>query len=161
MSQVIAAADLSTEIVQNQFRAPLQTAADDSNVPLTDPRASKRDDTDPEIPPFVLPSFPDQDPLYPHLIVSEADDQAERPDQRADLHQHTYGVAVTIYARSTTQLNKLTDGVRDWFEDQIDTLEDNGFTDPMIAGGGDVPTWEDDPMVEQRELRFEGEVYTS
>jgi len=161
MSTVIPASELSTEIVQNQFRAPLQTAADDGSVPLTDPSASNRDGSDPEIPPFVLPSFPDQDPLYPHLIVSEAGDDATRPDQRANLHQHTYEVEVKVLARSTTQLNKIGDGVRDWFEDQIDKLEDNGFTDPEIAGGGEVPSFETDVAVESKVLRFQGTVYTS
>jgi hypothetical protein len=160
MSTVIATEELSTEILQNQFRTPLQQEADDSNRPLTDPSASERDPNDNTIPPFVLPSFPDQDPLYPHLIVSEAGDEGARPDDRADLHEHTYDVEVKILAKSTTSLNKRTDEVRGWFEDRIPELNAAGYTDPEIAGGGGVPDYESAPSVKSKTVLFRGTVYT-
>jgi hypothetical protein len=161
MGQVIAQEDLSTEIVQNQFRDPLQTAADDGSDPLKDPRSGKRDSTDDSIPPFVLPSFPDQNPLYPHIIVSEAGYSASNPDARATIKEGGYEVETKILARSTTQVNKIADGVRHWFHDQYDTLISNGFNDPEIAGGGDVPNYERDVSVETKIIRFSGTVYTN
>lgn len=160
MSTVIATEDLSTEILQNQFRKPLQQEADDDTRPLTDPSASARDPADNTIPPFVLPSFPDQDPLYPHLIVSEASDEGTRPDDRADLHEHTYDVEVEIIAKSTTRVNKLGDEVRAWFEDRIPVLNEAGFTDASIAGGGGAPSYEHAPNAKTKAVLFRGTVYT-
>lgn len=160
MSTVIPAEDLSTEVVQNLFRSPIQAEADDQGAPLTDPREGKRDASDPEIPPFVLPSFPDQDPLYPHVLVSEADHDGARPDPARGIVEGDYDVEIGILARSTTQLNKITDGVRHWFVDQYDTLVANGFTNPRLVGGGAVPTFERDPSVEQRTMVYRGTVYT-
>lgn len=161
MGTVIQTENLSTEIIENQFRAPIQSEADDGSRPLTDPEAGNRDPNDDRIPPFVLPSFPDQDPLYPHVIVSEAGDEAARPDRRHDLHEHDpYVVEVKILAKSTTQLNKIKDGVVNWFEDHVETLESNGFGDAELRGGSDVPDFENDPAVNAKRLRFAGTVYT-
>lgn len=156
---VIAAEDLSTEIIQNQFRTPLQNAADGTD-PLTDPLAGDRDPNDNTIPPFVLPSFPDQDPLYPHIIVSEAGYNSEHPDARADFTEGEYDVQLKVLARSTTQLNKINDGVRKWVVDRFDTLNDNGFNNPRIVGGGDVPSRDSDPKVQAKATVVRGEVYT-
>jgi len=158
MATVYAQEDLSTEIVQNQFRQPLQTAADDANEPLDDPRSGARGADDPD---FVLPSFPSQGALYPHIIVSEAGYTHLHPDARADFTEGEYEVRARIHALSTTNLNKITDGVRSWFVGQFDALIDAGFNDPEMAGGGEVPTFEDSPKVESKDTIFRGTVYTA
>ena len=158
MATVYQQSELSTEIVQNLFRQPLQAAADDPGAPLEDRKADDRDGD--EEPDFVLPSFPDQSALYPHVIVSEAGYTHLHPDARADFTEGEYEVRVRVHALSTTNLNKITDGVRSWFVGQFDALVDAGFNDPEIAGGGEVPTFEDAPKVESKDTIFRGTVYT-
>lgn len=157
MARVFPQEDLSTEIVQNEFRSPLQSAADDSGAPLDDPNSGDRSSGDPD---FVLPSFPSQGALYPHVIVSEAGYTHSHPDARADITEGEYDVRIRVLATSTTHLNKITDGVRHWFVDRFDTLIDNGFNDPRLAGGGEVPTYERDPRIEGKDTLFRGTVYT-
>ena len=158
MATVYQQSELSTEIVQNLFRQSLQAAADDPGEPLDDRKADERDGD--EEPDFVLPSFPDQGALYPHVIVSEAGYDHQHPDARADLTEGEYNVRIRVMALSTTTLNKITDGVRDWYLSSFDTLIDSGFNDPVIAGGGEVPSWEDPPKVEVKDTLCRGTVYT-
>lgn len=159
MATVYKLENLSTAIVQNQFRAPIQSYADDSNEPLTDPEAAERDPNDNTIPPFVLPSFPDQDPLYPHVIVSEAGWSENHPDARAAITEGEYDVRIRVHAKSTTQRNKILDGVRKWYRVQHDTLIENGFNDPRTVGGGEPVTFENDPSTVSGEIVFRGTVY--
>jgi len=157
MAKVFQLSDLSTEIVQNEFRSPLQSAADDSGEPLDDPNAGDRGADDPDL---VLPSFPSQGPLYPQVIVSEAGYTHSHPDARADITEGEYDVRIRVLARSTTQVNKITDGVRAWYENRFDTLIASGFNDPEIAGGGEVPSPENPAKVEAKDTICRGTVYT-
>lgn len=151
----VAASNLSTAIVKDLLRDGLRSAASGSD-PLTDPKASSR----PGDTKFVLTSFPDRDPFYPHVIVEEAGDTGARPDRREDLHEHVYDVRFTILSESSTDLFQIRDGVRDYIEDNITTFESNGYVDVEIASSG-AATWEQDPAVESWELVISGIVYTT
>jgi len=157
MANVYAQENLSTEIIQNQFRDPIQSEADDGTAPLTDLNAGERGSDDPD---FVLPSFPSQGALYPHVIVSEAGYNHSHPDARADFTEGEYDVEIRVLARSTTTLNQITDGVRHWFVNQFDTLVANGYNDPEIIGGGEVPNPRPAPIVEGKTVITRGTVYT-
>lgn len=127
----IEASDLTTEVIQNGFRAELQDYADDGTTPLTDPIDAERGS---KTPPFVLTSEPSTNPLYPHLIVEEADDQAAPIDQRhSEFHQHDFAVQIIVEARTSTEKFAIKDAVRQFIQDREDALKARGFAPQDVS----------------------------
>lgn len=153
----IAAANLSEEIIVTQFRDRLRTEAGDGTKDLDDPKSGSRGSGDPS---FIVTSFPDDHPFYPHVVVREAGDTGRRPDRRVDIHQHTYLVEALVLAASATNLFSIRDGIRNWFENNIETLGNNGYQDGEIASSTPA-NWEADLSVETWQLTFTGEVFTT
>ncbi|MCU4743460.1 hypothetical protein [Natronoglomus mannanivorans] len=132
MSQnpTIPAGDLTTEVIQNGFRAELQSYADEEGTPLEDPLAPRGDKT----PAFVLTSEPSTNPRYPHIIVEESDDSAAPIDRRQSAFiQHDFAVMITVEARSSTEKFALKDAVRHFLQAREDALRDRGFAEPTIS----------------------------
>lgn len=156
MAQVIQTKNLSEHIVRDTFRDGLRgVAGPNAADTLTDPKDSSRDSAHP----FIVTSFPDTDPLYPMIVCSEAADSAVRPDRRKDLHEHDYRVLVQIGAISATTMFSLRDGVRAWFEDNIDFLESEGFEDAEIESSTRAD-WDTDSQTETWQITFAGLVNT-
>lgn len=147
--------DLSEEIVKTQFRDRLRTEAAASGEDLNDPKSGSRTTDDPE---FVLTAFPDDNPFYPHIIVSESGDAGNRLGH-SPMFQHNYAVEAAILALSSTNMFSIRDGVRHWFERNIDTLGNNGFQDGEVISSSRM-NWEPDPKVTSWQVTFGGTVIT-
>lgn len=156
MANVVQTEELSEHIVRDVFRDSLRSEAgpDDSDR-LTDPRDGDRDDSHP----FIVTSFPNTKPLYPMIVVREGSDSAERPDRRHTLHEHQYEVLVQIGASSTTTMFSLRDGVKAWFEENIEYLESEGFEDATM-GSATRADWDSDVSTATMQIPFEGIVNT-
>lgn len=158
MATVIQTANLSREIILNQFRDPMRAEVGSvgSGARFEDPQSGSRDSAHP----FIVTSYPSSDILYPMIVVQEAGDSGRRPDARVGLTEHNYAVSIQIGATSSTTLFDLRDSFRAWFEARIDTFNANGFEDPELTPSG-RPSWESDPKIKAVELAAEGTVTTS
>ena len=150
----ISSRSLSTAIILNLFRQNLQAAVTAGDI--TDPAATRRGTSGA---PMVQGEFPDRNPMYPHIIVQEASDAADRPDSRVDLWEHRYAVNIEIRAKSATTMYKVRDQVRGWVEEHVDTLNAAGFTDPQISPGISL-NWDDQEQVRRWAFTVTGTVYT-
>ena len=152
----IAADELSIEIIQDGFRAELQDYADDATTSLEDPHASRGSKT----PPFVLTSYPSTDPVYPHLIVEESDDDAGPIDQRrSEFTQHDFTVQITIEARSSTEKFALKDAVRGFLQDRRPALRDRGFAE--LSWSGTSADWDPTSDTTSWQVTVSGLVHTT
>ena len=156
MANVVQTENLSEHIVRDTFRDSLRSVAgpNDSDT-LTDPEDANRDDAHP----FIVTSFPDTKPLYPMIVVREGADSAERPDRRHDLHEHQYQVLVQYSASSSTAMFSLRDGIKAWFEDNIEFLESEGFEDASI-GSATRADWDSEVSTASGQIPFDGLVNT-
>lgn len=157
MAKVVQTENLSEHIVRDTFRDDLRAnaGASGSGKLLIDPNDSSRDSSHP----FIVTSFPDTEPLYPMIVVREGGDSAERPDRRHDFHEHDYRVLVQIGAVSTTTMFSLRDGVRAWFEDNIEFLASEGFEDCRIESSN-RSDWDSEVSTATWQTAFAGIVNT-
>lgn len=153
---VLDTSNLSTKVIRDKIRDGLRTAAGDAGRPLTDPKSGSR----PSNTEFVLTSHPDRDAYYPHIIVEEADDSADKPDQRATLFLHDYVIDVTIKAESSTNLFKIRDQVKNWFFQEWVNLGEAGIQEVEIISSSPEP-FNEDARVEHWKLRVGCNVYSS
>jgi len=141
-------------MIRDLFRAGLRAAVAAGTI--TDPKASTR----PTSSPMVVSDLPDRSRFYPHIVVGEASDSADRPDSRAGLWEHAYSVSIEIHAETSTHLYQIRDQVRGWVESNVDTLNTAGFTDPVIATS--TPTnWDAESRVRTWRFVIKGTVYTA
>ncbi|MDI6720379.1 MAG: hypothetical protein QMD46_12285 [Methanomicrobiales archaeon] len=108
---------------------------------------------------MVVTAFPDRNRFYPHVVVAEASDSAERPDLRADLWKHQYAVTLEIHAETNTHLYRIRDQLTGWIESNPRTLELAGFVDTTI-GPSISTTWDAGSAVKSWRIRVQGLVYT-
>jgi hypothetical protein len=157
MANVVQTENLSEHIVRDTFRDSLRAnaGAQGSKEYLIDPEDANRDDAHP----FIVTSFPDTKPLYPMIVVREGADSAERPDRRHDLHEHQYQVLVQYAASSSTAMFQLRDGIKAWFEDNIEFLESEGFEDATI-GNASRADWDSEVSTASGQIPFGGIVNT-
>lgn len=156
MANVVQTENLSEHIVRDTFRDSLRSVAGPSaSDTLTDPEDANRDDAHP----FIVTSFPDTKSLYPMIVVREGADSAERPDRRHDLHEHQYQVLVQYAASSATTMFSLRDGIKAWFEDNIEYLESEGFEDATI-GSASRADWDSEVSTASGQIPFDGLVNT-
>jgi len=150
----ISSGSLSTAVIRDLFRNGLRAAVAAGTI--TDPKAATR----PAASPMVVSELPDRNRAYPHIIVGEASDTADRPDSRAGLWEHAYSVAIEVHAETSTHMYLIRDQVRGWVEGNVDTLNAAGFTDPQIATS--VPTnWDAESRVRTWRFVVRGTVYTA
>lgn len=109
---------------------------------------------------FVLTSYPDRRVEYPHVIVREVGDSAERRDSRTDLWLHDYTVRVEVLGRSSTEAFMLRDGVKEWFQRSFGTLRDAGYVDVALDSATPM-NWESDPNVTALQVTYSGDLYTA
>lgn len=158
MATVIPREKLSERIVKDLFRASLKEASgpESEDPEIVDPKEGERTSNQR----FVHSSRPSRSPLYPILIVEEGADTASRPDRRVDLHEHQYDVLVTIQAASSTNLSRIKDQLRGWFENNIDMFNANGYEDPEIISAPRTD-FNPDQAIEEKTFTFQGTVNTA
>lgn len=122
---------------------------------LDDPREGSRNGSQ-----FVLTSYPDRNVEYPHIVVREVGDSADRRDSRVDLWLHNYSVRVEMLGRSATEAYMLRGGVKAWFQRNYDTLRDNGYVDVGLDSSTPM-NWESDPGVTALQVTYSGDLYTA
>ena len=145
---------LSAAIERDLFRTGLRAAV--AAGMITDPKATTR----PMRSPMVVSELPDRSRHYPHIVVGEASDTADRPDSRSDLWEHSHSVAIEIHTETATHLYRIRDQVRGWIMANVDALNSAGFTDPEIATS--VPaSWDTPSQVRQWKFIVKGTVYTT
>lgn len=150
----ISSRSLSTAIIRDLFRDGLRAAVAAGDI--FDPSSARRKGAAP----MVMTELPDQGLLYPHIIVGEGSDVADRPDSRADLWQHAYAVGIEIHAKSSTQMFRIRDEARAWVEEHVDVLNAAGFTDPQISPGISM-TWDQSEEIRRWKFVVKGTVYTT
>jgi hypothetical protein len=109
---------------------------------------------------MIVSELPDRNRAYPHIVVGEASDTADRPDSRAGLWEHAYSVAVEVHAETSTHMYLIRDQVRGWVEGNVDALNAAGFTDPQIATSVAM-TWDRESQVRSWRFVVRGTVYTA
>lgn len=117
----------SREIIQDTVRPGIE---DYLNAEFTDPQTRTG-----KTPPLVVTDLPDGGRVtFPHVVVSEQSDGAEKLDPARPMTQHDFAVEVEIHGRSTTEMFNLRDLVRGWFLRNRETLRDAGYADIDIDG---------------------------
>lgn len=147
----------SKTICRDTIRDGLRAAATDSAQPLDDPEDSGSGRGDGSE--FVLTSYPSRNVTYPHVVVREVGDSGGRLDSRSDLWLHDYSVRVELLARSATEAMNLRDGVKAWFQQNVDTLRDAGFVDVGIDSATPM-NYEGDASVDALQVTYSGDLYT-
>ncbi len=141
-------------MIRDLFRAGLRAAVAAGTI--TDPKASTR----PSGSPMVVSDLPDRSRHYPHIIIGEASDTADRPDSRANLWEHQYSVSIEIHCETSTHLYRIRDQVRGWVESNVNALNAAGFTDPVIATSV-ATNWDAESRVRTWRFVVRGTVYTA
>lgn len=154
MTTEVSSDGLSTAMIRDLFRAGLRAAVAAGTI--VDPNASTR----PAGSPMVVSDLPDRSRYYPHIVVGEASDSADRPDSRANLWEHQYSVSIEIHCETSTHLYRIRDQVRGWAESNVDALNAAGFTDPQIATSV-ATNWDAESRVRTWRFVVRGTVYTA
>lgn len=155
MHNLIPTGDASTVVLRDLFVTPLRNAASDADQPFDDPVSRGDGDA-----PMVLTSFPDTGRKYPHVIVQRGNASAESLDRQSHVYDNEYTIEITAHSKSSTQANKLIDGVIHWVGDQELWLHSQGFMD--ISIGSTVPvSWDDTAKVTSLQTTVDGRINTS
>lgn len=152
---LIRTGDASTVVLRDLFVTPLRNAVSDSSQPLSDP-VDRGSDTAP----MVLTSLPDSGRHYPHVIVQRGDVSSESLDWNGSVYDNDYVIQITAHSKSSTEANKLIDGVIHWAEENNQWLHDNGFMEAET--GSAVPaSWDDNASVTSVQTTVDGRINTS
>lgn len=151
---LIATGEASSTVLRDLFVMPLRDEVDSDDGYIEDTK-DRTDDA-----PMVLTSLPDTGLLYPHVIVERQSQDGESLDRQGTVWEHDMEVRVTVYSKSSTEANKLIDGVVAWFEDNETWLHEQGFMDTATGPVRDA-TWEPNPKIHQVEVTFSGRLNTT
>lgn len=153
--------EYSKQLLQNKIRPDIESYLASN---FTDPESGKRGTSisgEPgEWPPLVVTALPEGGRvLYPHVVISEQGDSADRPDPARELSQHDFAVDIEIHGTTTTQMFNLRDTIRGWFLRNRESLEDDaGFAEPSLDGN--TADWDPTSRTSTYQLTLEGLVHT-
>lgn len=149
-------------IVRDCIRDGLRSAQDDPSYIFSDAgdrdRPAVPDNDGPSA--LVVTSFPSRAVTYPHVVVKEKGDSAERPDSRTNLWRHNYSVTFECHGRSATEVGKLIGGARAWVQNNIPTIRDAGLHDVSIGDPRDIQHFED-VRTNVKAFSISGTLYTA
>ena len=147
--------DASSHVLRDLFVMPLRDEVELPDGFISDPK--DRGDGDA---PMVLTSLPDSGLLYPHVIVERASQSGDSLDRHGDTWEHDMEIRVTVHSLSSTQANKLIDGIVAWFEINQWWLHNNGFMDTATGPIQDA-NWEAGARVNTVQITFRGRLTTT